>query len=134
MSDSAAQYLLFLIIITIFVKPLGGYLERVFVGKRALLDHFCLPVERPIYRISGTEPMVEMTFGEYATCFAFFGLFCTLTLCAILRLQRFVSWFFSNFQTTPLSPDLAINTSIIFSTITTSEKVAYYNLKLDSQS
>ena len=40
MSDlySAARYLPFVIIITIFVKPLGEYLECVFVGKRTLLD------------------------------------------------------------------------------------------------
>ena len=51
--------------------------------------------------------------------FVLFGLFCTLTLYAILRLQSFFPWFFSNFQTTPLSPDLAVNTSINFSTTTT---------------
>jgi len=40
MSDlySAVQYVLFVIIITIFVKPLGGYLERVFARDRTLLD------------------------------------------------------------------------------------------------
>src|SRR6202140_1707577 len=60
-----------------------------------------------------------MTFSEYATSFVFFGLFCTLILYAILRLQRFLPSFFANFQTTPLSPDLAVNTSISFSTTTT---------------
>src|ERR1700730_4328107 len=71
MSDlySAAQYLLFVIIITIFVKPLGGYLERVFAGRPTLLDRSCLPIERLIYRLTGTDPAVEMTFGEYATSF-----------------------------------------------------------------
>src|SRR6202795_4408098 len=34
-------------------------------------------------------------------------------------MQHFFPWFFSNFQTTPLSPDLAMNTSISFSTTTT---------------
>src|SRR3984893_18382012 len=121
MSDlySAAQYLLFVIIVTIFVKPLGGYLERVFARKRTPLDRFCLPIERLIYRITGTDPAVEMTFSEYATSFVFFGLFCTLILYGFLRLQHFFPWFFPNFQTTPLSPDLAVNTSISFSTTTT---------------
>jgi potassium-transporting ATPase potassium-binding subunit len=116
---SAAQYLLFIIIITIFVKPLGGYLERVFARKPTPLDRFCLPIERLIYRITGTDPAVEMTFSQYATSFVFFGLFCTLILYAILRLQHFFPWFCSNFQTTALSPDLAVNTSISFSTTTT---------------
>jgi len=69
MSDlySAAQYLLFVIIITMVIKPLGGYLERIIAGKRTLLDRFCLPIERLIYRITRTDPAVEMTFSEYAT-------------------------------------------------------------------
>src|ERR1700719_429767 len=121
MSDlySAAQYLLFVIIITIFVKPLGGYLERVFARKRTLLDRFCLPIERLIYRITRTDPAIEMTFGEYATSFVLFGLFCALALYAILKLQRFLPWFFPKYLTTPLSPDLALNTAISFSTTTT---------------
>jgi potassium-transporting ATPase potassium-binding subunit len=121
MSDlySAAQYLLFIIIITVLVKPLGGYLERVFAGKRTLLDGFCLPIERLIYRITWTDSTAEMTFGEYATSFVLFGLFCTLASYVILRLQHFLPWSFSDFQTTPLSPNLALNTSISFSTTTT---------------
>jgi K+-transporting ATPase ATPase A chain len=121
MSDlySAVQYILFVFIITIFVKPLGGYLERVFSRKRTLFDCFCLPIERLIYRLTGTDPAAEMTFGEYATCFVLFGLFCTLALYAVLRLQHFFPWFLSDFQTTALSPDLAVNTSISFSTTTT---------------
>jgi potassium-transporting ATPase potassium-binding subunit len=116
---SAAQYLLFILIVTILVKPLGGYVERVFARKRTALDRFCLPVERLIYRITGVDPVAEMMFAQYATCFVLFGLFCTLLLYAILRLQRFLPWFFPNIQATPLTPDLALNTAISFSTTTT---------------
>jgi potassium-transporting ATPase potassium-binding subunit len=121
MSDlySAAQYLLFVITLTVFVKPLGGYLECVFSGKRTFLDRFLLSIERLIYRVTKADPAAEMTFSEYATCFVLFGLFSTLALYAILRLQRFFPWLFANFQTTPRSPDLAVNTSISFSTTTT---------------
>jgi K+-transporting ATPase A subunit len=80
-------------------------------GKVRRFHRFCLPIERLIYRITATDPAVEMAFCEYATSF---GLFCTLILDAILRLQYLFPWFFSNFQTTPLSPDLAVNTSISF--------------------
>ena len=57
---NAAQFFSYIIIITVFVKPLGGYLERVFAGQRTMLDRFCLPVERLIYRITGTDPAIEM--------------------------------------------------------------------------
>ncbi len=116
---AAAQYGLFIVIVTVLVRPLGRYLERVFAKKRTALDRFCLPVESLIYRITAVDPTAEMTFAKYATCFVFFGLFCTLLLYAILRLQRFLPWFFPNYQIAPLTPDLALNTAISFSTTTT---------------
>ncbi|HXW90784.1 MAG TPA: potassium-transporting ATPase subunit KdpA [Terriglobales bacterium] len=116
---SAAQYLLFLVIVTILVRPLGGYLERVFDKKPTVLDRVCLPVERVIYRITAVDPKAEMTAKEYAICFILFSLVGTLLLYLILRMQRFLPWFFPQYHTTPLSPDLALNTAISFSTTTT---------------
>ena len=66
---SAIQYLLFLAIVTCLVKPLGGYMARVFSRKRTLLDRLLLPVERFIYRITLVDPDVEMTGGEYVDVF-----------------------------------------------------------------
>ena len=116
---SATQYLLFLAIVTALVKPLGGYMERVFSGKRTALDLLCLPIERLIYRVAGVKPDVEMTGKEYATCFVLFGLVGTLLLYGVLRMQQFLPWFFPQYHTTPLSPDLAMNAAISFSTTTT---------------
>jgi len=116
---SVIQYVLFVAIVTILVKPLGGYLERVFSRQRTVLDRLCLPVERLIYRITAVDPNLEMTGKEYATCFVFFGFAGTVLLYAILRMQQFLPWFFPHYHTTPLSPDLALNTAISFSTITT---------------
>jgi potassium-transporting ATPase potassium-binding subunit len=124
---SAVQYLLFAAIITALVKPLGGYMERVFSGKRTMLDRLCLPVERLIYRITTVDSDVEMTGTEYATCFVLFGLAGTLLLYAILRMQQFLPWFFPQYHTTPLSPDLAVNTAISFSTTTTWQAYAGEN-------
>jgi K+-transporting ATPase ATPase A chain len=116
---SAIQYLLFVAIVTILVKSLGGYMERVFSRKPTVLDRFCLPVERLIYRITAVDPEAEMPGKEYAKCFVLFGLAGTLLLYAILRMQQFLPWFFPQYHTTPLSPDLALNTAISFSTNTT---------------
>jgi K+-transporting ATPase ATPase A chain len=116
---SAAQYLLFLVIVTVLVKPLGGYMDRVFSRQRTALDRLCLPVERLIYRITFVDPDVEMTGKEYATSFVLCGLAGTLLLYAILRMQQVLPWFFPQYHTTPLSPDLALNTAISFSTTTT---------------
>ena len=116
---SAIQYLLFLATVTALVKPLGAYMDRVFSKQHTALDWLCLPVERLIYRITAVDPDVEMTGKEYATCFVFFGLAGTLLLYAILRMQQFLPWFFPQYLTTPLTPDLAMNTAISFSTTTT---------------
>ena len=116
---SAVEYLLFLAIVTALVKPLGRYMEKVFSAQRTALDRFCCPVERLIYRITGVDPAREMGFAEYSACFVFFGLACTLLLYLILRLQRFLPWFYPAYHTTALSPDLAMNIAISFSTTTT---------------
>jgi K+-transporting ATPase ATPase A chain len=114
-----AQYFLFLVIVTACVRPLGGYLHRVFDRRRTMMDRLCAPLERWIYRLAGVDPGEEMTAGRYAVSFVVFSLVCTLLLYAILRLQRFLPWFYPEIQTTPLSPDLSFNTAISFSTTTT---------------
>jgi potassium-transporting ATPase potassium-binding subunit len=116
---SAIEYLLFLVIVSALVEPLGGYLERVFSRKHTALDRLCLPAERFIYRMSAVDSDVEMTGKEYATCFVLTGLVGTLLLFTILKLQQFLPWFFPQYHTTPLSLDLALNTAISFSTTTT---------------
>jgi potassium-transporting ATPase potassium-binding subunit len=124
---SAIQYLLFLGIVTALVKPLGGYMERVFSRKHTALDRLCLPVERLIYRIAAVDSDLEMTGKEYALCFLLFGLVGTLLLYAILRLQQFLPWFFPHYHTTSMSPDLALNTAVSFSTTTTWQAYAGEN-------
>jgi len=124
---SAIQYLLFLAVVTALVKPLGGYMERVFSRKQTALDRLCLPVERLIYRLGGVDPDAEMSGTEYATCFVLFGLAGTLLLYGIFRLQQFLPWFFPQYHTTPMSPDLAFNTAISFSTTTTWQAYAGEN-------
>ena len=124
---SALQYVLFVAIVTILVKPLGGYMERVFSRQRTVLDRLFLPVERLLYRITAVDPNLEMTGKEYATCFVLFGLAGTLLLYGILRLQQFLPWFFPQYHTTPLSPDLALNTAISFSSTTTWQAYAGEN-------
>ena len=75
---STAQYLLFLVIVTVLLTPLGGYMDRVFSRQRTGLDRLFLPVERLIYRITFVDLDGEMTGKEYATSFVLFGLAGTL--------------------------------------------------------
>jgi potassium-transporting ATPase potassium-binding subunit len=113
------QYAFFLVVVAVLVKPLGGYMAHVFQGQATFLDRVLLPVERLIYRLTGIDPDVEMDWKQYSLAFIIFGLVGTLLLYAILRLQRFLPWFYPAYQTTPVTPDLAMNTAISFSTTTT---------------
>jgi K+-transporting ATPase ATPase A chain len=106
-----AQDILFLLIVTALVRPAGTYLALVFTGGRTWLDPVARPVERALYRLARIDPESQMTWAEYATAFVVFGLAGTLVLYAILRVQAPLA--------TPLTPDLAANTAISFSTTTT---------------
>jgi len=116
---NVAQYGLFLVVVTLLVKPLGGYMARVFTGQKTGLDPLCGPVERMIYRLAGIDATQEMDARQYGIAFVLFGLVGTLVLYAILRLQVFLPWYDPVYLTTPITPDLAMNVAISFSTTTT---------------
>ncbi|MBO0789414.1 MAG: potassium-transporting ATPase subunit KdpA [Ktedonobacteraceae bacterium] len=114
-----AQYVLFLLIILVLVKPVGGYLARVFAREKTVLDPVLLPTERLVYRLIGIHEERQMNGKQYAIAFVLFSLVGTLLLYALLRLQQFLPWYDPQHMTTPLTPDLAMNTAISFSTTTT---------------
>jgi potassium-transporting ATPase potassium-binding subunit len=113
------QYVVFVALVAALVRPIGGYMARVFAGEKTSLDPLLRPLERFIYRLTGVDPESEMNWVQYSLAFIVFGLVGTLVLYAILRLQQFLPFFFAKYQTTPLNPDLAMNTGISFVTTTT---------------
>ena len=125
--QNAVQYLAFVVLVTLATKPLGGYLHRVFTKQRTLFDAVSLPVERLIYRLCGIDPADEMTASRYIGCFLMLGGLGALFVYAILRLQRFLPWFFPAYHTTAMTPDLAGNTAISFTTTTTWQAYAGEN-------
>lgn len=113
------QYGFFLVLLTAAVKPFGGYMYRVFQGERTFLDPLLKPIEKLLYRSTGVDQQKDMDWKNYAISFVFFSLCGTLFLYVILRIQQWLPWFYPAYQTTPLTPDLAMNTAISFSTTTT---------------
>jgi potassium-transporting ATPase potassium-binding subunit len=117
---NVVQYAVFLGIVILLVKPVGRYLFRVFTGQRTFLDPVCRPVERLIYRLGGIDPEQEMSGIQYAVAFVLFGLVGTLLLYLILRVQMALPGVVNRqYLTTPMTPDLAFNTAVSFSTTTT---------------
>jgi K+-transporting ATPase A subunit len=53
---SAVQYGVFLLIVTLLVRPVRGCLARVFRGERTWLDPVLRPLERAVYRVAGVGP------------------------------------------------------------------------------
>src|SRR5271165_6008722 len=113
------QYAVFLVTVTLLVKPVGRYMARVFCGEKTLLDPLLCPLERLIYRLTGVKPQSEMGWQEYACAFIVFGMVGTLLLYTILRLQRLLPWFYPAYMSTPMTPELAMNTAVSFSTTST---------------
>lgn len=116
---NVTQYGVFLLVVLALVKPLGGYMTRVFEGTRTWLDFLLRPLERLIYRLSGVDPAVEMNWKQYAVSFVCFSFTGTVLLYLILRLQHLLPWYDAAHLTTPITPDLAANTAVSFSTTTT---------------
>jgi len=114
------QYLIFLLALTALVKPAGIYLERVF-GDRPPLHRFLAPVERILLRLMGVRPEEEMTWSHYASCFVVVGVVGTLLLYLLLRLQQHLvpGGPDARYLTTAMTPGLAMNTAVSFSTTTT---------------
>jgi K+-transporting ATPase ATPase A chain len=113
------QFGVFLSVTIILVKPLGGYMMRVFTGESTWLDFLLRPVERLVHKITGVDSTLEMNWKEYATCFILFALVGTSLLYLLLRLQSHLPWYDPAHMTTPVTPDLSMNTAVSLSTTTT---------------
>ena len=117
--QTLAQLVLFLAMVVALVKPVGTYMARVFSGERTFMDAALRPFERLIYRLTRIDASREMTWSEYAVAFTLFSLIGTLILYALLRLQSRLPFADPANLTTLMTPDLAANTAVSFSTTTT---------------
>ena len=60
------QSFLFILVIVLLAKPLGIYMARIYIGKKAGLNVWFAPVERWTYKLSGIDPKREMSWKQYA--------------------------------------------------------------------
>ena len=106
------QILLYIGLVLAATPLLGRYMANIFQGKTLWLG----PVERGIYRLCGIDEKREQHWSAYALALLAFHLLAVLSLYAILRLQQYLP--FNPAGQGPMSPDLAFNTAISFSTNT----------------
>jgi K+-transporting ATPase ATPase A chain len=108
--------LIWLILLLAAVRPLGGYMHRVFAGEATFLSPLLRPVESVLYRLAGVKPDEEQEWYHYALAFLFFHLPGMLLLYLLLRLQDHLP--FNPAGQPAVPPDLALNTTISFATNT----------------
>ena len=120
MSGWGCGQLLFIVVVTVVTAPLlGRYLAATFrgdraPGDRAPGDRVFLPIERLVYRALGIDPDSSWTWRGYALAVLAFGLFSSLLLYLILRLQGHLP--LNPTRAPGMSPLLSFNTAVSFIT------------------
>lgn len=110
------QFPLYIGVLLILVKPLGGYMARVYQGERTFLSPVIAPVERFVLRLAGVKSDDEMTWKTYALIVLIFNLVGFFFLYLLLRVQNVLPL---NPQALGgVSPELSFNTAVSFVTNT----------------
>jgi K+-transporting ATPase ATPase A chain len=115
-ANGIIQIILYLVVLVALVKPLGGYMAKVYQAEPCGLDRILGPLERLIYRMFGIRPEDEMSWKAYAGAAILFKLAFFFLLYMILRLQGMLPLNPQGFLGVP--PDLAFNTAVSFITNT----------------
>ena len=110
------QILIYIGILLLLVKPLGGYMTRVFTGERTFLSFVLRPVERGLYRLAGTDEREEQHWTTYSVSMLLFSLAGFLVLYALQRLQGSLPY--NPAGMTAVGPELSFNTATSFVTNT----------------
>jgi K+-transporting ATPase ATPase A chain len=111
------QLAVFVGVLALITKPMGLYLARVLdAGGRTWLDPVLKPLERLTYWAMGVKADQEQGWRQYTVAMLLFSLVSCLFTYAILRLQHLLPLNPQGFG--PLSPDLAFNTAVSFTTNT----------------
>jgi K+-transporting ATPase ATPase A chain len=110
------QILLFCALVVALVRPLGGFMTRVFAGERTLLSPALRPVEVALYRLGGVDERREQHWLTYTIAMLLFNLAGFLLLYALMRLQGVLP--LNPAGQSAVAPDLAFNTAVSFATNT----------------
>jgi K+-transporting ATPase ATPase A chain len=111
-----AQIVLYCLIVVALVKPLGGFMTRVFNGERTFLSPVLRPVEIALYRIAGVDEKREQHWLTYTVAMLLFHVGAFVILYALMRFQAVLP--FNPAGQSAVAPDLAFNTSVSFLTNT----------------
>src|SRR6267143_230046 len=112
------QIALFFGLILICVKPLGGFMAKVFEGQRTFLHPVLRWLEVLTYKIIGVREDVEQRWTQYTGALLSFSIFGFLLTYLLQRAQGFLPFNPQHFSASNVPPDLAFNTATSFVTNT----------------
>jgi potassium-transporting ATPase potassium-binding subunit len=116
-SSGWLQLALYVAALALITKPMGLYLMQVLDPKgKTWLDPLIRPLERISYRVMGMRAEQEQTWRQYTWAMLLFSLVSCLLTYVILRVQNFLPLNPQGFGA--LTPDLAFNTAVSFTTNT----------------
>lgn len=110
------QIVAYFAVVVLLVKPLGGFMARVYQGEKTFLSPVLAPVERLVYRLAGITPSDEMSWKTYTVAMLLFSLIGFIFLYLLQRLQGFLP--LNPMVMGAVSPDLSLNTAVSFITNT----------------
>src|SRR6185437_1045458 len=110
------QIALYCAVIVALVRPLGGYLTRVFDGERTFLSPALRPVEGVLYRLGGVDATREQHWTTYTVSMLLFHVGGFVILYSLMRLQAGLP--FNPAGQSAVAPDLSFNTAVSFITNT----------------
>jgi potassium-transporting ATPase potassium-binding subunit len=112
------QIAIFFGLIFVFTKPLGIYMARVFQGQRTFMHPVLRPLEVLIYRLIGVREDAEQRWNRYTAALLSFSIFGFILVYLLLRVQTFLPLNPQHLNAGNISPDLAFNTAVSFTTNT----------------
>jgi K+-transporting ATPase ATPase A chain len=110
------QVLIYCVLVTALVVPLGAYMTRVFSGERTLLSPILRPIEAGLYWVSGVDEKREQHWLAYTIAMLLFNAAGFLLLYAMLRLQHLLPFNPADMSAVP--EELSFNTAVSFTTNT----------------
>jgi K+-transporting ATPase ATPase A chain len=107
---------LFFLVLFLLVKPLGGYMARIYQGERVFLAPIFMPLEKLIYHAIGQQSKEEMDWKTYAVAMLMFNFIGLVLVYLLQRLQGVLP--LNPQKLGAVSPALAFNTAASFASNT----------------
>ena len=108
----ALMLFVFLGLIVLIARPLGGYIADVMEGRQNFALRLGRPFERLIYRLCGVDDGEEMSWSRYAISLVLFNVLGAVVVYALQRLQAHLPLNPQKFGA--VSPDSSFNTAVSF--------------------